>query len=119
MLQTNQYLYIYVIVFSRQINIYAKDPNINANIFFANADTYDTTLGLAYVSEICSSKLKLRIGIVEWNQTDIHTGEVSSIILSQVRSGLFRSGQARPGQVRVRLWLFKQIILKLFEKSVI
>jgi hypothetical protein len=33
-------------------------------------------MGIAYLSKICSSKLKYRIGIVEWTKTDILSGEV-------------------------------------------
>jgi hypothetical protein len=62
--------------FSNQINIYATNPNINANVFFANSDN-DSTMGIAYLGKICSSELKHRIGIVEWTKTDSLSGEVS------------------------------------------
>jgi hypothetical protein len=70
--------------FSPQIQIYANDRSINANIFFATADKYDTTVGLAFTGSICAIEERYRIAIVEWNQTDILAGEVSSIILGKV-----------------------------------
>ena len=61
--------------FSYTIQRYAKNPNINVNIFFANAD-HDSTMGIAYLAKICSNELKYRIGIVEWTKTDSLSGEV-------------------------------------------
>ena len=67
--------------FSNQINIYATNPNINANVFFANSDD-DSTGGIAYLAKICSSELKYRIGIVEWTKTDSLSGEVSYVFFN-------------------------------------
>ncbi len=67
---------IFVDFFSNQINMYATNPNIDANVFFANSDD-DSTMGIAYLAKICSSELKYRIGIVEWTKTDSLSGEVS------------------------------------------
>ncbi len=69
---------ILVDFFSNQINIYATNPNINANVFFANSDD-DSIMGIAYLAKICSSELKYRIGIVEWTKTDSLSGEVSYV----------------------------------------
>jgi len=74
-MQNNKFYCNFIGYFSRQIEIHANNPNINANIFFGIYDN-DNNPGRAYPSTICSSKLTLRIGIVEWIQTDIHTGEV-------------------------------------------
>jgi hypothetical protein len=67
---------IFVDFFSNQITIYATNPNINANVFFANSDN-DSTRGIAYLAKICHNELKYRIGIVEWTKTDSLSGEVS------------------------------------------
>ena len=72
---------IFVDFFSNQINIYATNSNINANVFFANSDG-DSTMGIAFLAKICSSELKYRIGIVEWTKTDSLSGEVSYVFFN-------------------------------------
>ena len=74
-------LTIFVDFFSLQIQIYATNPNINANVFFANSND-DSTMGIAYLANICSSELKYRIGIVEWTKTDSLSGEVSYVFFN-------------------------------------
>jgi hypothetical protein len=66
----------YVDFFSYQIQRHATNPNINANLFFANSNN-DARMGIAYLANICSSELKYRIGIVEWTKTDSLSGQVS------------------------------------------
>ena len=56
--------------------MYTTNPNINANVFFANSDNDDIT-GIAYLAKICYSVLKYRIVIVEWTKTDSLSGQVS------------------------------------------
>jgi hypothetical protein len=65
-----------LIFFSYHIKSYATNPNINANVFFANSND-DSTMGIAYLAKICHNELKYRIGIVEWTKTDSLSGEVS------------------------------------------
>jgi hypothetical protein len=61
--------------------MYATNPNINANVFFAYSEN-NSNRGISYLGQICSNELKYRIGIVEWTKTDSLSGEVSYVFFN-------------------------------------
>jgi hypothetical protein len=54
--------------------------DVNANIFFINADDLGGTVGLAWLGSLCDEDPKFRSSVNQWLMSDLNTAEVGTFM---------------------------------------